>query len=494
MTDPDLANLPRGLYRLVDWFIPGSLQRDEVIDAVRMFLFSHLFGPFLGLVIAVYLLFVQGTPNLAWWVFFGSLTALWPLPFVLRATGWYVPLALLSIQNLMFCILWGCYHYGGINSPILPWLLAVPLLAFFYLPSRQTRIMVSLLIAANLLAFYIIYEFSGSETLPLNKLVGLGLVSTFCEGIYVTMMALYYAGVVSSQSELEEEVRRHRETESQLRQATEHIERATRAKSEFLAKMSHELRNPLNAIIGYSEMLMEDSPGPAQKYRDLQSIRAAGHRLLELVNDLLDLSKLEAGKMELCPKKFSHSEFVGQVAVEWGKRVADAGRKFQLERPAELGNLFGDPDRLRQALSHLLNNATHHSGADRITLTTSCSADWVTFTVSDTGTGISAERLANLFETFGNRSNETSSNYGDTPGLGLPLTRKLCRLMGGDLLVESQPGRGSAFTVRIPTRLPQNARSPAQSGSVPRVRPSRSPTASVEHLAAREEQLEAQPA
>src|SRR5207302_9188048 len=136
-----------------------------------------------------------------------------------------------------------CCHYGGFSSPSLPRLFTVPLLAFFYLPNPRTRFVVALMIVINLVAFYLIYSsFGFPETVPQSSLVGLGLVSTFCAGVYVSMMALYYARVVSSQTELEQEAQRHRETERQLRSATEQVERATKAKSEFLAKMSHELR------------------------------------------------------------------------------------------------------------------------------------------------------------------------------------------------------------------------------------------------------------
>jgi hypothetical protein len=179
----------------VDWFIPPSVRaKEDVLQGVRMFLFSHLLGPFLGHTISLSMLFLQGYADLDWWIFFAAVTAFWPLSFVLRWTGWYVPLALVSIQNLIFCIIWGCYHYGGVSSPILPWFITVPLLAFFYLPTRNTRIMVSAVITCNLVAFYFIFaSFGFPETIAQSGLVVLGLVSTLCAGVYVSMMALYYA-------------------------------------------------------------------------------------------------------------------------------------------------------------------------------------------------------------------------------------------------------------------------------------------------------------
>ena len=197
----------------VDWFVPVELkQTPDTLQAVRMFLFSHLFGPILGHTISFSMLYVKGETDLAWWVFFLAVTAFWPFAFVLRLTGWYVPLALLSIQNLMFCIFWGCYQFGGISSPIMPWLVTVPLLGFFYLPWRLTRIAVAVQIVANLVLFYGLYlVFGFPETVAPNGLVILGLISTFSASAYVSMMALYFASIVYSQGELEREIGRHQD-------------------------------------------------------------------------------------------------------------------------------------------------------------------------------------------------------------------------------------------------------------------------------------------
>ena len=441
------------LLAMVNWFIPDNVKADQdVVQGARMFLISHFFGPFLGHTISLYVLYIQGRADLPWFVFFCAITLFWPLSFVLRATGRYVPLAFVSIQNLLFCILWGCYHYGGINSPILPWLITVPLLAFFYLPKARTRVLVSLLIVANLVGFFLMYSLHGfPETIPLRELSGLGFVSTFCAGMYVSMMALYYANVVLSQSALEAEMLRHMQTAQALGEATEQARRAVRAKSEFLSNMSHELRTPLNAIIGYSEMLIEETEAEDQQFVDLQAINGAGRKLLDLINRLLDLSRLEAGRMELHPRPFSLGEFVDKISHEWQETFASGGNVFSVERADDLGVVVGDMDKLLQSVNSLLSNAARHTSDGRVTMSVTQRDGWVSMAVRDTGSGMQPEQLATLFETFGKRDGETSSIYREDPGLGLPLSQRLCRLMGGDLTAVSILGSGSCFTVRIPS-------------------------------------------
>jgi signal transduction histidine kinase len=457
------------LYALANWFIPEKLLADaDVVQGVRMFLISHFFGPFLGHTISLYILYIQGKPDWAWVVFFIAITLFWPFSFVLRFTGWYVPLAFISIQNLLFCILWGCYHYGGVSSPILPWLITVPLLAFFYLPSGRTRIMVSLLIVANLIGFYLIYNWHGfPDRIALSALSGLGFVSTFCAGMYVSMMALYYANIVSSQSELEQEVERHLQTARALGEATEQAQRAVRAKSEFLSNMSHELRTPLNAIIGYSEILIEDTASDDQQFADLQAINGAGQKLLRLINNLLDLSKLEAGKMDLHLEPFALRQFVDEIAREWLQPISENGNEFHVECADDLGELVGDAAKLRQSIANLLSNAAKYTKDGRITLAVSDEDGRVMFAVRDTGSGMSPDRMVNLFETFSKHDGETSSVYREDPGLGLPLSQRLCRLMGGDLTADSEPGRGSCFTIRVPSH-PAKHKADAAATELPR--------------------------
>jgi signal transduction histidine kinase len=440
--------------RSVDWFIPERLKASsELLQAVRMFLFSHLFGPFLGHTISLSMLYIEGHADTSWWIFFIAVTSFWPFPLVLRFTGWYLPLALISIENLMFCILWGSYQYGGISSPILPWLVTVPLLAFFYLPERSTRITVGLMIVANLLGFYTIYTNIGfPQGTPVSDLVFLGLKSTFSASVYVSMMALYYGSVVSSQAELEQEVNRHQLTAQKLRDATSQAERAMQAKSEFLAKMSHELRNPLNSIIGYSEMLIDElNDRDAQRGKDLAAIRDAGHRLRELIDDLLDLSKLEAGKMELSLESLDVRAFVYDMERRFRDAIESKGNEFVVRQP-QLGYFECDYRKICRVVENLLSNAAKYTDHGRVVLEAWLSKDTFILTVADTGVGIPERQLKTIFDTFGSSEDETSSNYGDDVRLGLPLAHRYCRLLGGTLSVQSAVGTGSTFTIVLPVK------------------------------------------
>ncbi len=436
----------------VDWFIPADLKQSPgTLQAVRMFLFSHLFGPFLGHTISLSMLFVGGRADLSWWIFFLAVTAFWPFPFVLRLTGWYVPLALLSIENLMFCILWGCYQYGGISSPIMPWLVTVPLLAFFYLPERSTRIIVTILIVTNLTLFYGAYEIIGFPRSFMGQgLVILGLISTFSASVYVSMMALYFASIVSSHGELEREIQHHQATEWSLRDATRQARRALMAKSDFLAKMSHELKNPLNAVIGYSEILLEDIGGTeTQKRGDLTSIRSAGFRLLGLIDALLELSRLEAGKAQLRVEEFEFVSFFQNVVSLSHSSIIAGGNKL-IVQPPPAGKIVCDSQKLQRVVEGLLSNAAKFTVNGRITFSASMGDDSFSVSVEDTGVGIGQERLASLFDTFGSSEDETASKYADEIRLGLPLAHRYCQLMGGHLSVHSKLGLGTTVTVTLP--------------------------------------------
>ncbi len=233
-------------------------------------------------------------------------------------------------------------------------------------------------------------------------------------------------------------------------------EAANHAKSEFLARMSHELRTPLNAVIGYSEMLLEDAEAEGsneQQIGDLRRINSAGRHLLSLVTDVLDLSKIEAGKMELAAEPVDLDKLVDDVVATCRPLVATNGNELAIEREDGLGTIIGDQTKLRQVVLNLLSNAAKFTHQGRVTLAAAreCApaGDWIRVAVRDTGIGISPENLAKLFQNFSQVAAASGSGQSGT-GLGLALSQKLCRLMGGDITVETRPGQGSSFTIRIP--------------------------------------------
>ena len=240
-----------------------------------------------------------------------------------------------------------------------------------------------------------------------------------------------------------------------VKETSRELELAGQHKSQFLANMSHELRTPLNAIIGYSEMLQEEAEDlDADAFLpDLQRINAAGKHLLGLINDILDLSKIEAGRMDLFVETFSIAAMIDDVEAVARPLVDKNGNALVVLRPEGIGSMHADQTKVRQTLFNLLSNAAKFTERGTITLSAAREAggdgDWLTLAVTDTGIGMTEEQLSRLFEAFSQAEASTKSQYGGT-GLGLAISRHFCRLMGGDLTVESKYGRGSTFTVRLP--------------------------------------------
>lgn len=444
----------------VDWFIHSSLMRDrDRVNQARVFLISHLFGPIIGSAVPAALYVFDPTPGFEVAVLTGSIVGFWLFPLLLKLTGKYNILAIVSVQNLIFCILWSCYFYGGIKSPTVPWVLTIPLLAFFYVgTSVQMRVVVCSLFMANLLVFLAIAMVAPpvSSDMADTAMEGLGIVSIVAVALYVTMMAIYYAKVYASQSELEAEMRLHLATAAELRQATDEAERAGAAKAEFLAKMSHELRTPLNAVIGYSQILIEDaeSEDDEESLSDLRKIHSAGHHLLKLINEVLDLSKIDAGMMELFVEDVSIPGLVRESVNSFQKAAQSGGNVISVDMKLRNEVARIDHLKLNQVLAHLLDNATKFTSNGLISVAVSMDdsdpeSPALDIAVKDTGIGIDAKEMSTLFEHFTVLGDASSSKYGGT-GLGLALSRKLCRVMGGDLLAESKLGVGSCFRVRLP--------------------------------------------
>ena len=240
-----------------------------------------------------------------------------------------------------------------------------------------------------------------------------------------------------------------------LLMARREAEEASRAKSHFLASVSHELRTPLNAIIGYSELLKEEivDLDVAQLGPDLGRIEASGRLLLALINDILDLSKIEAGKMEIHCEEFPLAPLLDQVTSTVGPLVERRANTLLVEGAASAGSMHTDRTKLLQMLLNLLSNASKFTEAGTITLSVRRErpngAEVVCFEVRDTGIGMTAEQMGRLFQAFSQAEASTASKYGGT-GLGLAITRRFSQLMGGDVRVDSVPGSGSTFTLTLP--------------------------------------------
>ena len=245
---------------------------------------------------------------------------------------------------------------------------------------------------------------------------------------------------------------------TELLQARREAESANSAKSQFLASMSHELRTPLNAIIGYGEMIEEEASeaGHGQYVPDLLKIQAAGRHLLALINDVLDLSKIEAGKMELHLERFDLRPAIDAVASTVAPLVEKNGNTLRLDLADDLGAVLADVTRVRQVLFNLLSNASKFTEHGTITLQArrerEPGGDAILLTVRDTGIGMTPAQLDRLFQAFAQAEASTASKYGGT-GLGLAISRMFCEMMGGTIGVTSAPGEGTAFTVRLPAEV-----------------------------------------
>jgi signal transduction histidine kinase len=445
--------------QFMDWFVPENARRERSeLGLARNFIFTHVFGPLMAQSICVFLYVTDPHPGLVVWTMVAAIWSFWALPFVLKFTGNLRLVALMSVEMLAFASLFGSFHYGGVSSPLFPWLLIALLLGFFYLGDRPWVVVG--LFAFNVGVFLAAYLINGgfAERVPVEHLAMLGWVSILSATIYTCWLAVYYVSTIALRSDLEKEAERHRNTAVRLRQAKEQADQANLSRSIFLAKMSHEFRTPLNAVIGYSELLLEhgqDTGADEQKLSDLKRINTAGQHLLALVTDVLDLSRIEANSMNLSVSTFELGQLVDDVAATSRPLMDKNGNQLAIRAQGELKSVTTDETKLRQVLLNLLSNAAKFTDQGTVTLTVRREkrpgGDWIEAMVEDTGIGMAEKDLAKLFQDFA-QVNGSNGKYGGT-GLGLAVSQRLCALMGGGITVASEVGRGSRFTVRMPAEI-----------------------------------------
>jgi signal transduction histidine kinase len=313
------------LNRLLDWFIPEAVQdSDTDLPMVRNFVLLHLLGPLMGHSVTVFLwLTVRTGAGWQFWVLEACVASFFAIPLILRITGSMTLSAMLSVQLLVGTSLFGSFWFGGISSPLLPWFLIAMVLCFFYLADSIRPALLGIALQLSAFAAARAVEGKFPRLVEPEALLLPNVFSIIAALTYMTLLCLFYEAVMRVSLKLEAETIAQRGRVDSLREAMGAAERASNRKSIFLAKMSHELRTPLNAVIGYTEMLKEtweDRGVEARKSGDLDRIHAAGRHLLALVNDVIDLSSIEANRVALpwhangtiasfstCPKRSASS-------------------------------------------------------------------------------------------------------------------------------------------------------------------------------------------
>jgi len=445
------------LYSLIDWFIPDA-QRKSDADRLMMrtFVALHLAGPLMGHSVTFFLHRTAAGASWQFWVVEAIVASFLLTPLALKLTGSLRLAASFSVQLLVGLSLFGSFYFGGIASPLLPWFLIALMLGFFYLADAIKGTLVG--IAAQLSAF-IVARLAVGEFPTLIEPGGLLLANTFSivtALVYCTMLTLYYETVMRLSLKLEQDTIDQRDKLAVLRAAMEAAELASKRKSIFLAKMNHELRTPLNAVIGYSEMLrenFEDAPDSRRKTEDLDRIHAAGRHLLDLVNNVLDLSSIESNREELVLKPIHVASLIEEVKATALPLIAKRDNRMVVTMPDDLGVVDLDALKVRQSILNLLSNAAKFTTKGTITLSvlhrSAGGEEHMIVEVADDGIGMTPEGISRLFKNFSQAENDTASKFGGT-GLGLALTQRFCEMMGGSIAVRSERGAGTAFTIDIP--------------------------------------------
>ena len=334
----------------------------------------------------------------------------------------------------------GAYHYSMDKDAFFgPGEAVLPLLTLLFFTIYPVNFLNSFFIVTTTVVGFLIY------LLEMETITGSQIP-------YLLIMPFVYSVFVKRSNEYKDRID-YVKTE-ELKILREQAQNASKAKSDFLANMSHELRTPLNAILGYSEMLMEEAEDDElESYAaDLAKIQSSGEHLLTLINDILDLSKIEAGKMDLHIEEFEFVKHLAQIEATAKPLVEKNGNKFILENNAIFEKLKNDQTKLRQILFNMLSNAAKFTKEGSVTLSINTIEKDVRFAVTDTGIGMNEKQLGKVFDEFTQAEASTAKDYGGT-GLGLPISKKMTEMMGGKMEVESEEGKGTTFSITIPVEV-----------------------------------------
>ena len=331
----------------------------------------------------------------------------------------------------------GAYHYNLDHSAEFPpGVIVIPLIILLFFMLYPINFLNSLLLVVTSSTGFLIY-LSNIDLIENSQI------------FYVYGMPFAYGGFVKWSNENNRRLDYWKSVELNLLSIK--AESASKAKSDFLANMSHELRTPLNAIIGYSEMLMEEAEDDElpDYIDDLKKIHSSGNHLLLLINDVLDLSKIEAGKMELFIEEFEFSNYISQVEATAKPLMEKNNNKFILNNKFNEESLKNDQTKLRQILFNVISNASKFTKRGTVEMSINKVSEMVEFKVKDTGIGMAPDQIDRVFEEFTQAESSTSKHYGGT-GLGLHISKKMAEMMGGIMEVESEEGKGTTFSITIP--------------------------------------------
>lgn len=443
---------------VIDWFIPEEIRLNRTDWALaRTFVFTHIFGPLIAQPLWIYPFIVSPDSHLLIGIIAVSICSFWVLPFLLKLTGNMWIASLLSFQVLAMTSLNGAYHYGGFNSPFMPWVVVTVMLGLFYL-AKYVRLILTLFCVdvAIFLAFVVLRPVQTS--VHLDNLSILGWLSLGSAMLYMTWMALYYSIVVTMKTEFEIEAHRSRAASAELERARAVAEANMKARISFFSKMSHELRTPLNAIIGYSEILMEELGDTRQddgtRAKDIKGINSAGKHLLSLVANVLDSDRIEDEGFIVNATNFSLGQLCDEVVANARPMIEKNGNSLEVVCPTPEHLLHTDARKVRQIAINLLGNAGKFTSNGIVTLELLIESgshdDYLKMSVIDTGIGIPESAHDKLFGEYQQADTSVPGRFGGT-GIGLSLSRQLSMLLGGEITFQSRVGLGSTFTVTLPT-------------------------------------------